>query len=310
MTMKTKIFRLLSLALVTPLVIAGLSACGGEDALEPDFKNPSADFMPAADDQSEEATLRRRFYTETGSHLLFNDTLQRTYLGTDINGDDRYFVELLDLAYAVGTSVTSGQSYTYTYLQTFEQKQMLTDFLQQYVLPHLTGSLRPYSWFVSDVITAYNQTSMGTVSVSRVYAASNQRCIAVAGNYLLLQNRTDAQKQTYAQRILNTVIGQLAMNCSDAFGDFYQYSADYYNTDYMRLGYDSKPSNQELLKLGFLSMPSATNFPSMVSDLNSYATLVAQNTEEQLNRTYAAYPIVLQKAALVRRILMSLGYVF
>ena len=65
--------------------------------MEPDYKNPSDYFQPAADDNSEEAQLRRKFFADYGSYLLFNDTLQNVYLGKDINGDPRYFVETIDL---------------------------------------------------------------------------------------------------------------------------------------------------------------------------------------------------------------------
>ena len=308
--MKHQISRILLAASLLCCGARALTACGSEDDLAPDYKNPSANFQPAADDQSEEARLRRQFFGTTGSYLLFNDTIQREFLGVDINGDSRYFVETVDLGYAIGTSVTSGISYSYTYLSSIEQKQQLTDFLLQYVQPHLTGVMRPYSWLVANVVTSYSQNSMGSTSVSRVYAAANQRCIAVAGNYLIQQERTDAQRQTYAQRILNIIIGQLAMNRSEAFGDFYKYSANYYSTDYSRAGFDGQPSASELRQLGFLSSTSSTSFPSMTNDLNTYATLVVQNTEEQLAKTYAAYPLVLQKAAVVRQVLIGLGYVF
>ena len=73
------------------IILSGicLISCESEDALEPDYKNPSDYFQPAADDNSEEAQLRRKFFADHGSYLLFNDTLQNVYLGKDINGEDR-----------------------------------------------------------------------------------------------------------------------------------------------------------------------------------------------------------------------------
>ena len=91
--------------------------------MEPDYKNPSDYFQPAADDNSEEAQLRRKFFADHGSYLLFNDTLQNVYLGKDINGDPRYFVETVDLTYTVGQTGygTSQSSYTFTYIPNFER---------------------------------------------------------------------------------------------------------------------------------------------------------------------------------------------
>ena len=70
-----------------------------------------APFMPAAADDSEEAQLRREFYATYGSFLLFNDTLQHYETGRDVNGEVRYFTELLDLTYEVGMSTYSNSKY-------------------------------------------------------------------------------------------------------------------------------------------------------------------------------------------------------
>ena len=48
------------------IILSGicLFSCESEDALEPDYKNPSDYFQPAADDNSEEAQLRRKFFAD------------------------------------------------------------------------------------------------------------------------------------------------------------------------------------------------------------------------------------------------------
>ena len=298
---------LLPTGLLCCAMAAVLAACSSEDALTPDFKNPSENFMPAADDQSAEAQLRRQFFGETGSYLLFNDTIQRQLLGTDINGQQRYFIETVDLTYSVGQSGTMNSTYSFTLLETQEQRQTVTDFLRQYVLPHLTGRLRPYSWLLCNVINSYANSYSAP---SKPYSVSNQRCIAVAGNFLIQRERTDAQKEQLAQRILNGVVGQLAANNSSAFSEFFKFSASYYSIDYSRLGYDSRPSQTDLYRLGFLSSTSISSFPSMTTDLGVYALLVIQNTDEQLAARYGSYPIILEKAAVVRRVMTDLGFVF
>ena len=281
--------------------------CGKEDALEADFKNPSANFMPDENDQSEEAQLRRQFFKETGSYLLFNDTIQRELLGVDINGKERYFIETIDLNYAVGQTGTTNAYYNFTLLQTQEQKQLVTDFVRTYVLNHLTGKLRPYSWFLCNVINSYKDNYSAP---SKPYSATNQRCIAVAGNYLIQRDRTDDQKKQYAQRVLNGVVGQLVTNNSSAFEEFFKYSANYYSADYSRFGYDGRPSQTELYRLGFLSSTSILAFPSMSTDLGVYALQVIQYTDEQLQQQYGNYPVIIEKAAVVRRVMTELGYVF
>lgn len=284
-----------------------LSACGSEDALEADFRNPSDFFMPAGDDQSEEAQLRRQFFNETGCYLLFNDTIQKEYLGTDINGAPVYSIETVDLTYSVGMSAYISTHYSYSYLSTWEQRRQVVSFLSDFVLPHLTGALKPYSWFVCNQINSWTNENQ---NITHPFAALNQRCIAISGNYIIQQQRTDAQKQNYAQRILNVIIGQLATNKSEAFAEFYTFSADYYNRDYSAMGYVSKPGTADLYALGFLSSTGFSNFPSATVDLSSYALLVVQYDENQLATMYGSYPLILQKAAIVRSVLIDLGYVF
>lgn len=294
----------LALAVMTTVVCS----CSDEESLTADFKNPSSNFLPAADDQSEEAQLRRQFKSDTDTYLLFNDTLQHQLLGTDINGTPRYFTETIDLNYTVGQTSSGQMYYTYSYLKTIEQKRVMTDFLKAYLLPHLTKSLKPFSWFVCDNINFYADSYQATVS--HPYSSCNQRCVAIAGNYLVKQERTEDQKLKYAQRILNGIIGQLAVNKSEAFTEFYKFNAAYYGADYTRFGYEGRPSTDELLKIGFLSSTGISGFPSMSTDLSSYALLVIQYSDAELATKYAAYPIVLQKAAIVRKVLTDLGYVF
>jgi len=298
-----KICLFLSLVWLT----AFFAGCGKEDALEADYKNPSASFLPDDSDQSEEAQLRRQFFNETGSYLLFNDTIQRQLLGTDINGKESYFIETIDLTYSVGQSGSMNSFFSFTLLQTLEHKKMMTDFVKMYVLNHLTGKLRPYSWFLCNVISSYKDSYSAP---SKPYAASNQRCVAIAGNFLILRERTDDQKKQYAQRVLNGIVGQLVVNNSSAFSEFFKYSANYYSMDYSRFGYDERPSQTELYKMGFLSSTNVSTFPSMTTDLSVYALQVIQYSDEQLKQQYGNYPIILEKAAVVRRVMTELGYVF
>ncbi len=306
--MMTKPTRLILCCAAAVLTTAVPCSCSQEEGLTPDFNNPSANFAPSTDDMSDEAQLRRQFYTQTGCYLLFSDTLQHKLLGTDINGQPRYFTETVDLTYTVGQSSSTTMSYTFTYLQQYAQKQQVTDFLTHYVLPHLTKGLKPYSWMVCNMINSYKDTYSGTVS--HPYAASNQRCVVVAGNYIVQRERTEQQLQQYAQRILNAIVGQLAVNQSAAFGTFYQYSAEWYETDYSAAGIVGTPSNAELYQRGFLSSTGIASFPSMTTDLGTYALLVIQYSDEQLAKTYGSYPLILQKAEAVRDVLISLGYVF
>lgn len=283
-----------------------LAACSSEDAPEVKFHHPGDSFMPAADDQSEEAQLRRQFFEETGSYLIFNDTLQHEFLGNDINGDPRYFTELVDLLYSVGQTATSVSSYTYTYLSTIEQKKKMVQFLKDYVLPHLSDRAKPFSWFVSDVITGKN--NMG--EVMKPYALTNQRCVAIAANYMVLRERTASQSLAYAQRVLNAMASQIATNHEDEFADFYALSSDYYGRMYSSMGYDSTIGQAQLYELGFLAKSSVLTFPSTAQDLSAYSSAVIQYSDAELQSRYGKYELVMKKLAIMKAKLQDLGYKF
>lgn len=282
-----------------------LVGCGSEDTPTVEYKNPSSVFMPADDDTSFEASLRTSFFNNTGIYLLFNDTLQHVYQGTDVNDEPSYFTELLDMTYNVGTTSPSDYTYTYTYLQTDEQKQMAVDFVNEYVLNHFTNNLKPYSFFISNVITGSSSTY---TSKTRPYALSNERCVAIALNYLLIANRSETQKLNYAQRVLNTMIGQMANNKGSAFSEFYAYSSQYYSASYPD---GVSGTTADLRSRGFISAGSTPgSFPTQTIDLNAYTLQAIQYSDEQLEKSYGDYDIVMNKFKVVKAVLTSLGYIF
>ncbi|MBR1427631.1 MAG: hypothetical protein IJ582_01205 [Prevotella sp.] len=289
-----------------------ITSCGSEDPLTPDYKNPSSYFMPSDDDNSELAQLRRKFFADHGSYLLFNDTIQKEFLGKDINGDPRYFVETVDLTYTVGQSGygTSQSSYTFTYITEFEKQKAMTEFLENKILPHFTGSMKPYSWFLSNVITG----KLGRVVDSQTvtpYAVVNQRCVAIACNYLTQRQRTEAQINNYTARVLNIIVGTLVKAQEQAFGEFEKISYEYYGRSYTSLGITGSLSQTDLYKYGFLVGGSTVvSMCDASRDIAAYASNVVQYSEEEIERKYGNYPLVMEKHQIMRRILQSLGYIF
>lgn len=145
------------------LLACGLNSCGEEDILTAEEDDRSSYFMPSPDATDEESVLRRNFYEEEHSYLLFNDTLRHEPLGIDFNGNMQYFTEVLDLSYNVGATSTPTVQYSYTYLSTLTEKQAAVDFMKAHVLNHLNESLRPYSWFLVREISSVS-TMDGTLS--------------------------------------------------------------------------------------------------------------------------------------------------
>lgn len=70
------------LALTACLTIAG---CSNDDGLAPSYADKNR-FMATDSATNAVSALRNKFYWETGSYLLFNDTLRHETIGTDAAG--------------------------------------------------------------------------------------------------------------------------------------------------------------------------------------------------------------------------------
>ena len=290
------------------MVASILALSCSEDDVTPDLKDVTTPFLPAADDQSEEAQMRRQFYNEYGSFLLFNDTLQHQALGKDVNGDVHYFTELMDLNYTVGMSTTSNEKYQYTLMTDWEQKQNAVKYIKDYLLTHLTGKMMPWSWLLVDQIHRnYNGTQTSP------YAATGQRAVVLACN--MLPKLSDAQKEQYTAQIMNTLISKLVSDNAEAFEEFYRVCQSQYDSNFTAPKTDAE--NMALLnEAGFICrgknyMNDEVNglYPSQDLDIKAFARLVVANSVEKLQQRYADHPLVLTKCEIMRRTLKSLGYV-
>lgn len=283
--------------------LLGMTSCGGDDELNIGYTDPTDNFSNAAGDTDESEPLRKTFFEEQGSYLLFNDTLQHRYLGKDPNGEDRYFTELLDIGYTVGTTTAYRKYYTYTYLSNQEQKEMAVDYLKRFILNHLSENLKPFAWLLVGKMESKNAYGYPVTA----YAASGQRAIVLACSQLP-SLKTDALKERLATRHLNVVLSNLANNNRNKLNEFTDYCSDLY-------GYTiTVPAGmtrvQYLRSRGFTGEGTSIGFPSREEDINMYATLVLNNSDEKIAQTYKDYPLVIERAAVYKRIMTELGYIF
>ncbi|MCR5313739.1 MAG: hypothetical protein K6E54_08910 [Bacteroidaceae bacterium] len=287
-------------------VILCLTACS-EDKIEANYKDVTVPFIPATDDNSTEAEMRRSFFAEHGSYLLFNDTLQHIELGRDVNGNMQYFTELLDITYEVGSTSTTNNKFSFSIISTDENKKIAIDYLENYILPHISGKLKPFSWFLANKIT---RDYIGKISTP--YAVAGQRAIIIAT--YLLPKLSDAQKIQYTRQIMNTIIGKLATDNAAAFDAFTTISSQYYNQKFTTP--ESDAENADILaNAGFIckgqdELKTDQNgyYPSQYLDIQAYARLITANTMDVIKTKYAEYPLILQKSEIAYNILTSLGY--
>lgn len=299
--MKRKIYILSILA----ATVLSLVSCGKEDTPTLDFTDPSEFFQPKDTDSEAIAKLRQDFQKEYGSYLLFNDTLQHVFLGKDINGDDRYFTELLDIKYVVGqTNSYYSTTYTYSNLKSYEKCAEATEYLKQYIMPHLSSKLAPYSWYLTNIIYGHKDTGADL----RPYAISGQRAI-VLSCYYLPQLKTEEKKQQLAKRHLLVVIQALASDNAPAFSDFTAISGSYYGRDFEKDGRDISIV-ERVREKGFINSTSNAYYPKQENDINAFTSLIMSYSDEQIETKYADYPLIVQKAKMFRQDLINLGYIF
>lgn len=291
------------LFLVMAVAAMGMTSCGKEDAPVFEFTDPTEGFIPADSAMDELSVLRRQFYAENGSYLLFNDTLQHKYLGKDLNGDDKYFTELLDIQYEVGQTNTATTKVSYTNLGSVEKCVEAVDYLKRFILPHLSTKLRPFSWYIASTITYKDDQNTTT----RPYAISGQRAIALACN-LLNSLKTDAQKEQLATRHMLVIAANVANNNSTAFSDFLAVSSSYYSTDLP--AHEGKTTTEVVREKGFLSSISISSYPTTAQDISAFCSLVLNYTDAQIEKAYAKYPLIVSKAKMFRADLESLGYIY
>ena len=288
-----------AMAVATALV----SSCAKEDDPEFEFTDPEAKFMPADSCTDEISQLRRQFYADHGLFLLFNDTLSHEFIGTDINGDASYKNELLDIKYEVGQTSTATYKPTYSYLATAQKCSQAVEYLEQFILPHLSTRLMPYSWFLAGNI--YDTNTSG--HAERPYALSGQRSIALACGQLS-SLKTDAQKKQLAARHLLVIVQNLANNNASTFSSFCAVVSSYYGTDLSVP--DGETTLNHVRSLGFISNTNVSSYPTQSADINAYASLVITYTDEQIEKVYSNYPLIISRAKMFREALESLGYIY
>lgn len=254
-------------------------------------------FAPAADASDPESQLRREFYAAEKSFLLFNDTLRHEPIGTAPDGSTQYFTELLDIDYTIGSDKNIvHKSYTYRYLQSIEEKRAAVNLLREKIIALLPSTMRPFSWLLVEGISPKGSTET-------LAAVSGQRCIAAAlGNF-----ETEAEQKAAVAGVLAKVIGSGVEE--SALDAFYAISADNYE------GYSSSCTTMEKYwELGFLvkglnwnGVPTNKYLPNKQQDVDSFMQLVLQYSATEVEQQFAGYPLVIEKAALMREVLVQMG---
>lgn len=281
--MKHRIFYLLALCVAS----MAMTACSEDEDLTPSYKDVNG-FEPAADDNSATAQLRRDFFKETGSYLLFDDKLTTT----STNGQP----ELIEPGWSMIGS--SSNNYQYLYITNIDEQREAVALIKQYLLPRF--NFKMFSYLLVNELYYINY--YGRKNVSTNYFGARTLVISMS-----LGEAYDAPEEYFSSMMIDIIKGKLDYK-STLLKPFYAYCEQYYGYDYEDFGWDDKPSQEELLELGFTG-GNTYYFYYENKDYTTWLELVLNNTEEEFEAMYGDYPVMMAKYRTLREIIEQQGFV-
>ena len=270
---------------------------------------------------SADQSLQAQFYQKNKIYLLFNDTLRKQQVATNPDGTPFYDMETIDLTYyLIGSSSYLNEAFTYEYLQTDADKQAATAFVQDQVLPCLSGDLLPFSILLVSKINQYaRQYSYQSMTRTNPIVYAGYRCTAIAAEGIA--GMSQEQKITARNNILKAIINnKLSSLPADAFDEFYSFTNPYYSTYKM---YDAAAAFFEQyptpMDIGLLDngvsyyrwTPTGSlimyNIAAKSYDLQDYTNAVFTYSDAEFAAKYGQYPIVMTKFKLLKQIFAQIG---
>lgn len=308
--MKTiKIFETLIYCSVLSLSL--VSCADNEDSITPEA--PEQNYF-AVDNKAtdEESVLKRQFYKDNGCYLLYNDTLRNDSIGKKPNGEIIYKTETIEVPY-----VMSGQrsfAYKYTYIKDIDKKKAAVTFVEKYILPHLSTKLRPYSWLLVNSITKYAVQDNSYTYDSEKKSAVGNRATAVAIGTVFDMDEDDVKQ--FAKELSASILAtKVSIQADNITAPFTKFSNSLYDTSAAIIP-DDDDSNMVLMQENGFICPNDSwgfamhgQFPTKAQDIEAFAKLVVEKSEQEVRDTYNN-DIIVEKYLAMRQIILNLGYVF
>lgn len=300
---------------VTVLILLGV-ACEKESDLTPG-EGAVNYFEVPADATDEESVLRREFQKETGSYLLFNDTLRKELLGRDEDGFPLYSFETVELGYGIVSSAMD--KFSFHYLENMEVKRAGAKFVQDRLLSLMDKSLAPYSILLvktvmrSPYLTEEGESDGFYGESDPINYYSGTRCMAISIGDIL--NTDEEEQDVLMKNIVVGMINNILGARPSVMTSFYASGNEYYGkSGYMY--YDLDLYIDDLRELGFITGyfeydyyedDYYIEFPSQSEDISSFLEVMFGDEEAFLEEN-AEYPLVIEKYNLLKKIVKDLGF--
>lgn len=291
-----KIQKILNRGIVMLMASTALLVCACSDH-EEDTTPSYADlngFAPADNDNSPTAQLRREFFQQTGSYLLFTDTL----MTKSYNGQP----ELLEVGYSIIGS-SSSYSYKYQYITDINEQRKAADLVRTYLTPRL-GKASPFSFLLVNKISylSYGRESF----VDKVFGTRSYTISLDEGNAY------EDPAGYFNGMMIDIVTDALNRLSDEEMAPFYAFSSDYYNMDLIDFGWDNGLTELETWNLGFFRYVKSSYwgdyFLSKNNDKSEWINAVMTMSAQEFEAQYGASTVMMSKYNTLREIIINLGF--
>ena len=296
---------LMSLSLVICYLALGtlLASCASDEDNTPSLADRNV-FIPADDDQSPTAQLRRSFFQQTGSYLLFTDTLLTVENGRAIDGTLVSKTELLDvMGYSLPGDAASDYEYEYIYITDADARREAARLVADYLVPRM-GRALPYAYMLVNGIT-YEDYNGRLVTINKLLGL---RAYVISMDNGAAQANPD---NYFRQMVGDMVKDQIGRLSTVDMQSFYQFSNDYYMQ--YKEDFGLKPTRldeKDVWKYGFFTDIYGEHFPYQDDDLKAWLNAVLTYSREQFETSYGSVPVMLNKYDALRSIIENdLGFI-
>ncbi len=273
----------INIFLIYVVVFTLLFSCKKEDELSPSGADIDY-FLPAENDMSSEAELKRNFFDNNNVRLLFSDTVYVSEVDTIVvNYDYNYTVNYTGLTYIVDK------------ITNIEDQTAAADFISESIIKKIGSVPPPYSVLLTKDFMSL-QLSWGFEILTPIATLPSLKTTVI--NVGDIQSKEDWEKVDLANSVLSQYLGeQLSTNYVSELKEFFDVSSFIYDDIW-----NSYPTYTESDMInGFIDIPEF-NYTRKF-DIKSYLYQMYTYSEEDFRAMYGNYDNIITKMEALNRIL-------
>ncbi|MCW3788841.1 hypothetical protein [Plebeiibacterium sediminum] len=262
-----------------------LFSCQKEDELTPSGADVDY-FLPAEDNMSEEAELKREFFAENDVRLLFSDTIHVDTQDTIVINFDYNF-----------TVNHTGLEYIVEKIQDIDEKKAAAEFVSEGVIKRLGSVPPPYSVLLAKDFMSSDMSWGYEILTPIATQPSLKTTVITVGDIL---SKEDWEKTELANSVLSLYLGlQLSTNYVTELKEFFTVSSFIYDDMW-----NAFPTFTETDQInGFLEAPSDYSSFNRSNDLQTYLRYMFSYTEDDFRAMYGSYDRIITKMEALKSIL-------